>query len=208
LKIEEALTNHLLRAVPLQKNGYPEKYKGAPIISHLMLRDQDVALINEKGRFIYTKDPEIAKMTFTSSTNRSLIFIDDPTLEFQEKVKKSDFIKVKLTKAVLSADVINLSAIHDEMSVSSFSELAMKIFNKDRLNEEQLASLICDPRTHRVFDMDAILKLTDDVELIEIGNQITPRARLFMVEMEQGEKKPLSLSLFKSKLVKKAKKLS
>ncbi|HHJ3433259.1 hypothetical protein [Enterococcus faecium] len=208
MKVEEALRQKLLRAVPLQKNGkYPEKYKDADWISHKKLIGQKVALVNIQNKFLYIKNPEVAKVTFTGDTKTSLVLIDTNFDDIKTTTTRSSYMVVTLNEAVLKSHIIELSLVKDVLAVTSFANLAMQVIQGEELTDEQIASLLCDPRTMNVFEVEDLLHLTDDVELIEICKQVTPRARLFVQEVKDGNSKPKATQLFQNKVLRKVSKL-
>lgn len=207
ITVEDALKRKLLRAVPVQANGYPEKYKDTPWANYKDFINQDVALVNEPKRFLFEKNKDLAKTTFTAPNGVSLVFIDKADTDV--KVNASKFCKVTLTRANLNAGIIDLSSVYNDLLIESFAETAMKVINKEPLTNQQLASLVCDRRVLDVFTAKELLEVIpkEETELFELAKQSTPRARLFRQELKDGATKPISRSLFKSKLIRGAIKL-
>lgn len=203
MKLEDALKKKILRPVEVSPTGYPLKYADKEFEDYKKFIGQTIVLINVANKFIMKKDADLAKVTFTADNKKSFVYIDNQKiLNAEDKPKKSDFAKVTLTKAVLSANIVNLSDIYEDILVSNFSEMAVNVLDGKPLTKKQVISLMLDHRTANVFEIDTILKLTKDVELIEIVKKTTPRARLLIQEVKDGNNKPLSAKYFKNKNLK------
>lgn len=206
ITLREALEKKYLRPVAEGKNGYPMAYKNEVFEDFEKFIGKEVMLVNVEKKFLMLKDKELSNKTFTGANNKALVFIDNS--EHAKGVKASDFIKVKLDQGALETRIVNSSSVYGELMIDSFAELAIKVIKEEKLTEKQLASLMCDKRTLEVFDMKDIFEvmeksdITKNPELIEIVYQKTTRARLFAQEVKDGNSKPLSLSLFKSKELK------
>lgn len=209
MKLEEALKKRLLRPVHMKKNGYPEAYKDEKFLDYKQLIGKTIVLVNIKGAFVITKDKDLSNITFTSDNGNSLVYIDNPSLvSSKDKPKANGFIKVTLTKAMLSADIVNLSDVYEDIMINSFAEMCVSVLDGKILTEKQLISLMVDHRTAYVFDIETLLNLTKDVELIEIVNQASPRAKLLIQEVRDGNNEPISAKYFNNKNLKKISPLS
>lgn len=212
MKLSKAIKKGYLRVVPTQDNGrYPVPYKNEKVIDYKTLINQKVCLVNVQGKFIFAKkDDDLSKVTLTTHTGRSLIYIDDEQLSKDSKygkTSKSDFVVFELTNAVLSAEIINLSYVREEVVPDSFAKLCLRVIKGEKITDKNLASLLCDYRTKNIFETDDLVKLTSNGELIEIAKQVTPRAKLLIQEVKDGVDKPVSLELFETKVLKNVSKL-
>lgn len=200
--VKEALEKGLLRAVPLQdKKDWPEPYKNKPVIEYVKLLNKRVAIVNTQGKFWYLHNKEITNRTMTSDTGMSLIYLDEEAP--QAKSSKSSFFKTVLTANVLSTNIIGLSEVKDEVLPKRFASLIIDVISGKALTPVEVVSLLSDSRTYNVLKQDDLIRLTTDAELLEIATQATIRGRLFVQEIKDGVKKPLSLKLFKNKDLKK-----
>lgn len=201
MKLLDAVSAKLLRVVPLQDNGYPEPYKDVPQVDVQTLLDTDVALINTEKSFLLVKDADLAKHSVASHTNMTLVDITNAQIDFVtiKKPTKSQFIRVKLTKALLDQEIIPWSVASRAIHNLTFDELMTRFIAGSTLTDVELLSLSLDARTREVVDVSELVGMVKHAFILEIVTLKTPRARLFSQVFQAGHTTPYALRLFNEK---------
>lgn len=192
MELKNALDQHLLRVVAIQRNGYPKKYKGEDRLDYHQVLNQKVALVNESKQFMIVKDPVIATMTIASNSDKALIHAP------QHASNVSAFLTVTLTKALLSQPILEYDKVKTHFEPLNLVDLLTKALEKPKeLTEKELVNLALNADSLQVLQKTDFAKLTADAFLLEVFLQSTPRVRLASLEASKFGKVEKCLSLFK-----------
>lgn len=194
MDLKTALDKHYLRAVKVQSNGYPEKYKGQKETDYHQLMNQKVALINVGKKFFITKNAVVATMTISSNTDKALIFAPE------HSSSTNAFLTVTLTKALLNTKIIDYKEVQSIFEPINVVDLLVKALQTPhKLTEKELVNLAVNCDSLSVLEKTDFVKLTSDAFLLELFLQKTPRAKLVSLEASQFGKIEKSMPLFKPK---------
>ena len=198
MKLKDALDKQLLRAVKLQKNNYPEPYKGTDPVPYATLKGETVAIVNVQGKFIYTKNARLLNRTVQSKTGMSLIEVGDAQITYDtiKKPARNQFMVVTLTDALLDTEIITWDDAQQDVHNLTFDELMTQVLLDKGLSDVELLSLALDPRLSVVLPVNEQVKLTEHAVTLEIMTGRTPRGRLYKQAFHDAGHLPKAIALF------------
>lgn len=198
MKLKDALDKQLLRAVKLQKNNYPEPYKGTDPVPYETLKGETVAIVNVQGKFIYTKNARLLNRTVQSKTGMSLIEVGDAQITYDtiKKPARNQFMVVTLTDALLDTEIITWDDAQQDVHNLTFDELMTQVLLDKGLSDVELLSLALDPRLSVVLPVNEQVKLTEHAVTLEIMTGRTPRGRLYKQAFHDAGHLPKAIALF------------
>lgn len=202
--LADLLNNHRLRVVPYQENTQTlTKYLGLPFAKYQDYFNKRVALVNtgsdSSAHLLFVRNAQLNKsgLTATSLTGINLVLAPEKVpADLKSSFSRARNTPFVLDKQTLASQVITYEDAEQFLQPTTFAHLSALYIAKEKLTKSELASLICDERTPKIFNLKDFIGVVDNGVLYEYCMQETTRVRLLRHTKANNKFNDEALGLF------------